>query len=93
MYGAGPFNEVTGQRTAPAWFKTYVVILPLIFGQILPIAAGVYLAARGQTSLAASTMGAYSITVIAQQVSEAVFLMRGGCCFLGLYRCVRFTGQ
>ena len=61
----------------PALFKIYLIGLGLLFGQILPIGAGVYLAFLGQGVLAASTLGVYVMTLLAQQVSEIANVKKG----------------
>ncbi|KAK9842864.1 hypothetical protein WJX74_003586 [Apatococcus lobatus] len=72
----GPFTEVNSERIPPAYFKKYVLIWPVVLGMGAPIAAIIWLTFTGQSALAASTMGCYLLTLVAQQLSEGWFVKR-----------------
>lgn len=74
---AGPFQELDGSSFPPAYFKTYVTSLPLTFGIIAPVLALVYMLWQRDTNLAVCTLGAYLVEVVAQLVSEGVYIKQG----------------
>ena len=70
----GPFVELDGTRSPPSFFVAYVATVPLLLGIIVPTAGFGYLVWQNNTYLAASTLGLYLLEVVAQLVSEGVFL-------------------
>ena len=74
---AGPFKELDGSLFPPSYINAYVASLPLTFGIIVPVVALVYMLWQRDTNLALCTLGAYLLEVMAQLVSEAVYVKQG----------------
>lgn len=74
---AGPFKELDGSSFPPAYFQAYVTSLPLTFGIIVPVVALAYMFWQHDNNLAICTLGAYLGQVVAQLVSEGVYIKQG----------------
>ena len=74
---AGPFKEVDGSTLPPSYFQAYVTSMPLTFGIIIPVVALVYMVWQHDNDLAICTLGAYLVEVVAQLVSEGVYIKQG----------------
>ena len=93
----GPFVELDGTRSPPSFFVAYVATVPLLLGIIVPTAGFGYLVWQNNTYLAASTLGLYLLEVVAQLVSEGVFLktskLLSVICSAGPSYCTCFTSM
>ena len=74
---AGPFKELDGSSFPPSYFKAYVTSLPLTCGIVIPVFALVYMLWQHDTDLAVCTLGTYLLEVVAQLVSEGVYIKQG----------------
>lgn len=71
---AGPFVEADGTRSPPSFFTAYVVTIPLLLGIVTPTIGLGYLVQHEDTHLGLCTLGVYLVEVVAQLLSEGVFL-------------------
>ena len=74
---AGPFKELDGSLVPPAYFKAYVASTPLLLSVIAPAAAFAYLLWQHELHQGVSTLGVYLIELVAQLISESVYVKQG----------------
>ena len=77
-HAAGAFVEADGSRSTPTGFLTYVIVLPLTTGLIMPAAALAYLLWQRETELGVATVGVYLLCVLVQIFSEEAYLRPKG---------------
>ena len=70
----GAFVEQDGERSPPAFFQTYVAVLPVLLGVLVPAAGLTLIVKQGNGYLGACTLGLYLLELAAQLVSEGVYI-------------------